>query len=237
MEFFMRVLILAVLMFSFNLLSANGIIGSVEKINGIVKVKSEGSFKKSKVDVGYEIKSGDLISTSKKANAVLKLVDGSNIVLASNSTIRFGGSMKIEQNGGKVFYKITSRDAKNSLKIKTPFAIIGIKGTTYIINNEKENQSVSLKEGLIGVASIKEEFALYRKEVLAQYNNYVSQQMSEFEKFKRAQEEPVAQMTKEFDLKQGNTVSFSGNKVKEKGWSEENDAEFAEFEKLIGSYK
>lgn len=231
----MRIAILAVLMFLFNFAYAD-VIGNVTKLDGRVKVKNEGSFKKSKVDVGYEIKSGDLLSTSKNSGAVLKLSDGSNVVLAQSSSIHFSSATQAEQDGGKIYYKITSRDAKNSLKIKTPFAIIGIKGTTFIVNSDKANQSVALKEGLIGVASLKEEFALYRKEVLAKYNAYVSEQMSEFEKFKNAGKEPKPEMTKQFDLKEGNVISFSNNVVKESGWNEKDDAEFDDFEKMISGH-
>ncbi len=229
----MRLLFLSLILFFSTLLSASAVIGSIEKADGTVKVKNSGSFKKSKVKSGYEIKEGDLLSTSRKANAVLKLKDGSNVILSASSTINFKSVTDVEQLSGKVFYKITSRDAKNSLKVKTPFAIIGIKGTTFVVNSDKGSEKVSLKEGLIGVASIEAQFSLYRKEVLAAYNNYVSNQMEEFEKFKSGGKKPEPEITKEFDLKQGNSVSFSDNVVKESGWDDESDLEFTEFEKLI----
>lgn len=227
----MKVFILSVLIAMFSL--ANASIGLVEQFKGNVKVKNEGSIKKSTVVKGLEIKEGDLLTTAQNSSLVLKLNDGSNVVLDESSSILFASSSAAEQKEGKIFYKITSRDAKNSLKIKTPFAIIGIKGTTFVINSDQGSEGVALKEGLIGVASIKEEFALYRKEVLAAYNSYVTDQMAEFEKFKNAGQKPQPQMTKEFDLKEGNVISFSGNEVKESEWSENDDAEFEYFEKIM----
>ena len=47
----------------------------------------------------------------------------------------------------------------------------------------------------------------------------------EFEKFKNAGQEPKPEMTKEFDLKEGNVISFSDNVVKESGWSKKDDEE------------
>ncbi len=229
----MRLLFISIFVAFFTLLNAATVIGSVENTKGTVKVKSEGSFKKSKVKKGSEIKEGDLVITSKRASAVIKLSDGSTVILDASSSIHFPSIKNAEQKSGKIFYKITSRDAKNSLKIKTPFAIIGIKGTTFIVNTNKGKEAVALKEGLIGIASIKEQFALYRKDVMAKYNNYVNDQMSEFEKYKRGQQEPKPEMTKEFDLKQGNIVSFSANKVKETAWAENNDKDFAAFEKQM----
>ncbi|QSZ40865.1 iron dicitrate transport regulator FecR [Sulfurimonas aquatica] len=216
-------------------LIASTIVGSVQKVSGIVKVKSTDSIKKSKIISGFEIKEGDLISTSRKASAVIALVDGSSIVLDASSSVHFKSAKNAEQTSGKVYYKITSRDAKNTLKVKTPFAIIGIKGTIFVVN-ASENGSVTLKEGLIGVTSIKEEFELYRKSVEAEFNSYLEDQMSEFEKFKNDQNKYAKPIkTKAFDLKQGNKVSFSDKKVHEDQWTKEDDAEFDHFESLINA--
>ena len=232
----MRNLFISVVLLFATLLSAN-VVGSVESVKGSVKVKSEGSFKKSKVIVGLVIKEGDLITTSKKSSLLIKLSDGSDVVVDSSSSIHFQKDNLIEQDGGKIFYKITSRSAKNSLKVKTPFAIIGIKGTQFVVN-ATDDASVILKEGLIGVASIKEEFELYRKKVQEEFDNYVAKQQSDFQKYKNAQNKyAIAEMTKEFDLKAGNRISFNENRVNEDAWSKEDDAEFEYFEKLINSMR
>ena len=228
----MKTMILS-LIFLFAVSLNAAIVGSVSKVDGSVKVKSKDSFKKSKVKPNQEIMEGDLITTSRNGMAVIKLVDGSDVVLDKSSSIHFKENNSIDQQTGKVFYKITSRDAKNSLKVKTPFAIIGIKGTTFTIDTSKDKESVALKEGLIGVASIKEQFKLYRKEILAQYKSFVDDQMSEYEKFKKGLSDPEPEVTKEFDLKAGNVVSFSDNVVKESGFKEKDEAEFEAYEKMI----
>ncbi len=232
----MRSFLLYIFVTFFTIVSANEVVsvGSVELVKGNVKIKSEGSFKKSKLSLGSEIKSGDLIMTSRKATAVIRLRDGSALALDERSTLHFASLNSAEQKKGRIYYKITSRDAKNSLKIKTPFAIIGIKGTTFIVE-AGDSSSVKLKEGLVGIESQKEEFKLYRKTVLQEYNNYISKQQSEFEKFKNKKNEKVALITKEFDLQAGNSISFDGQRVDEKGFSKEDNASFEYFEKLIES--
>ena len=232
----MRNLFISAILLFATLLSAN-VVGSVESVKGSVKVKSEGSFKKSKVVVGLEVKEGDLITTSKKGSLLIKLSDGSDVLVDSSSSIHFQKNNLIEQNGGKIFYKITSRSAKNSLKVKTPFAIIGIKGTQFVVN-ATDDASVILKEGLIGVASIKEEFELYRKKVQEEFENYISKQESDFQKYKNAQNKyAIAEMTKEFDLKAGKRISFNKNRVNEDDWSKDDDAEFEHFKKLMESMR
>jgi len=153
--------------------------------------------------------------------------------LDEKSSIHFTSVTDAEQKSGKIFYQITSRDSKNSLKVKTPFAIIGIKGTTFIVN-ATEDASVTLKEGLIGIKSIKEEFNLYRQKIEEEFNNYTSKQESEFQKYKKAQNKyQEVQTTKEFDLAEGHKMSFSGKRANENGWTKNDDVEFEHFEKLL----
>ena len=232
----MKSFFLPVFISLFTLLNASSVIGLVQKVDGSVKVTHQGSFKKSNVEAGLEISVGDMFTTSKKATAVLKLVDDSILALDASSTLNFTTDKNAEQTSGKIFYKITSRNAKNSLKIKTPFAIIGIKGTTFVIN-ASDNSSIALKEGVIGVKSIKEEFELYRKDVQQQFNNFIQEQNSAFEEFKQVQNPGFAEITKEFDLQAGNRISFDGNKVNEKDLNKDDDKEFRYFEKLIKSVK
>jgi len=225
--------IIFLLVFSVMFAFANAIIGTVSQYKGNVKIKHEGSIKKSKVTQNIEIQEGDLVVTSRKATAQLHLKDGSTVILDEKSSIHFKSAVDVEQKEGKIFYKIASRDVKNSLKIKTDFAIIGIKGTTFIINASKD-ASVSLKEGVIGVTSIKEKFDLYRQKVQAEFNDYVSKQKTEFQKYKDAQNKyAVAEPTKSFDLKQNHRISFFGKRVNEDKWSEKDDQEFEHFEKLV----
>ena len=231
----MKIILFTLILVISTLLNANIVIGEVQKIEGSVKIKSEGSFKKSSVKEGLKVKEGDLITTSRNGKALIKLTDDSSVILDISSSIYFMQNNTIDQQGGKVYYKITSRNAINSLKVKTPFAIIGIKGTTFVINSNKGKESIALKEGLIGVASIKEQFSLYRKEVLAKYNSFMADQMSGFEKFKNDEDEPKPEIIKEFDLKEGNIISFSDNVVKESAWNEEDDSEFNDFEKMMDS--
>ena len=206
-------------------------LGIVQKVDGIVKVKHKDSIKKSKVKNGYEIQEGDIISTFRSSDAVLSLKDDSKVILKSKSTIAFIDADNIHQSGGKVFYKITSRDAKHKLKIKTNFAIIGIKGTTFIVGSDANDSYVALKEGLIGVESIKEQFRLYKKKVLDEYEAYVRKQQQGFKEFKEKGEEYVMEVTPSFDLHAGNVVSFEGDKAVENPLEKEDD--FSSFEELL----
>jgi len=220
-----------VLFFLFGTLLSATTLGIVQKVDGIVKVKHKDSIKKSKVKQGYEIQQGDIISTYRAAKAVLSLNDNSKIALDAKASIAFLDGDNVEQSGGKIFYKITARDPHHKLKIKTNFAIIGIKGTTFIVGGDQNSSFVALKEGLIGVQSIKEQFNLYKKKVLGEYEAYVKKQQQEFEKYKEGANDYVLEVTKEFDLHAGNVVSFGEDKAVENPLEKED--EFSTFEQLI----
>lgn len=241
----MKLIILSLLMSLFSSLFANGIVGKIELFKGNVKVKSEGSIKKKKVTAGLEIKAGDLIISSMNSSVKIKLSDDSLLILDELSTIHFSSLYAAEQIDGKILYSITSRDAKNSLKVKTPFAVIGIKGTKFIIN-ATDDSSVILKEGLIGVTSLNKEFKLYKKKLEDEFNAYKAEQekamqeeKDEFEQYKnseyKAYDKPI--VTKEFDLKAGNHISFNGSNVKEDAFNQDDNSAFDHFDSLVEKMK
>lgn len=241
MRFIMFLLVSSILAFAMSddnaSVSSIKNIGVIENIKGSVKVTKEGSIKKVNAEKGMEIQKGDLITTLSTATALLKLVDGSSIVLDNSSSIHFASTNDVEQQTGSIFYKITSRSAKNSLSVKTPFAIIGIKGTTFIVNSKDEDKSVALKEGKIGIASMKEEFELYRKQVLEEFKNYKDEQQSAYEKYKKEMAGQQAEMVKEFDLDAGNRVTFDDKKVVESEFNEDINASFQRFSDIANAMK
>ena len=241
----MKLLLLSIIMSLFSILNAQNIVGKIESFNGNVKIKSEGSIKKKKVTSSLDIYAGDLIISSRDSSVAIKLVDGSDIVLAELSAVHFTSLHQAQQIEGKILYSITSRDAKNSLKIKTPFAVIGIKGTKFIVD-ATEDSSVMLKEGLIGVSSLNEDFKLYRKKLDDEFNAFKAQSQGAIQKEKDAFEEyknssytkyqePIT--TKEFDLQALHRISFNGNQVKEDTFKKSDLKAFDFFDKLIEKMK
>lgn len=232
---FVKLMILSTV-FSLSLFAQTvGVIGEVDGLKGIAKISREGSVKKVNVTKGMKILKGDLVTTAPTASALLKLIDGSKLVLDSSSSIYFQNLNQAEQKSGSVYYKITSRSAGNSLNVKTPFAIIGIKGTTFIVNSDETDSSIALQEGKIGISSIKEEFELYRKKVLEEFNNYKNQQQAAYEEYLKELAGDNPQIVKTFDLGSGNKVSFSNKKVVESSFNEDTNRSFNHFEDLLKS--
>jgi hypothetical protein len=210
-------------------------IATVTNVKGVVKRLEEGSIKKSKVSSGDVVNSGDMVITYGSGQALIELLDGSKVVVDQGSKIRFASADEVTQEEGSVYYEIIKRNARSGLKIKTPFAIIGIKGTTFIINGGEE-PNVALKEGLIGVESLKEEFELHRKKVLEEFERFKMQEQAAFEEYKRAQEDQIVEYVKAFELEAGKTIYFNDNRVDEVEMEEQNKEQFEHFKQLMQSF-
>lgn len=215
------------IMLTFGLLHAS--LGIVQKVSGTAKVQHEKSIKKSNIKVGSEILDGDIFTTMPKSSVVLKLKDNSIVALDASSSLHFQNNKSFEQKKGKIYYNIAKKESNSALEVKTNFAIIGIKGTEFIVN--AQNPQVMLKEGTVSISSIKQEFELYTKEMQREFEEYAKNKEADFEKFKN--EQNPALTTKSFDLQAGNSISFDDTKVHEKAFAEDEAASFALFGKII----
>ena len=224
----MRILISLALLSG--LLMASDPLAKIVKVEGNTKVLKSGTIKKDDAVEGQAIFEGDMVITASGAMASVEFMDKSKVVLDEKSKLLVKGFEALKQEGGKVYYEITKRGAQG-LKVATNFAVIGVKGTKFVITDDNATQSVSLKEGLVGVQSIKEEFALYRKELEAEYEEFKKELSDEFEAFKKEGEQAVfVGNFKEIDLEPGKTITINGNRADESSDLEAIAQEFSRFE-------
>ncbi len=221
-------------------------IAKVIKFDGIVKSLKDGALKKLQVEEGEHLNPGDIVMTYRHASVMLELINGSRIVLDEKAILRFAQSDMIQQRGGAIYYEITKRDAKNSLKVRTPFAIIGIKGTTFIINAD-DNPNIALKEGIVNIKSIKDKFELYRERAQKKVDNYRAKEqhkVDEYRKeqaealkaYKASQERYIKEYRASFELHSGRSVSFNKQRAEETPMRDQDTKQFEYFEALIQSF-
>jgi ferric-dicitrate binding protein FerR (iron transport regulator) len=157
------------------------------------------------------------------------LSDGSKVILDERSKLKILGKSDLAHEEGKVYYHIKKRGSKG-LKVSTKFAIIGVKGTKFIINAEEGSQGVSLKEGLVGIDSLQGEFELHKKKEMDEFAAYQAKINGEFESYKKALQEEFVTYVSSFDLKPGKSVRFSKNRVDESEDLEKIIKDFSAFE-------
>ncbi len=222
--------ILAFVLLISGVLFASNPLATIVKIEGTAKVLKSGTIKKDDAVPGQSIFEGDMVITSSGSMAAVEFVDKSKVILDEKSKLLVQGFDAMKQEGGKVYYEITKRGAQG-LKVATNFAVIGVKGTKFVITDDNKTQSVALKEGLVGVQSIQAEFALYRQQLEEEFDAFMKEQEKEFEAFKKEGQEAVfVGNFKEIDLEPGKTITISGNRADESADLEAIAQEFSRFE-------
>lgn len=205
-------------------------IGEVIKYSGDVKIQ-KGILKKN-VTIGEKIESKDILLTDKNGLAILKLNDNSKIILSSESRLIFNDPHTIVQKEGKIFYSITKRSTQG-LKVTTDFAIIGVKGTEFIITSLPQKQECLLNEGSIDISSLEEEFELHEKKQLDEFHMYEQKVQNDYENYVKKESENFIQFVKTFELTKEHSVIFDKLKVFKKEFNKIQKDEFTTFHTLL----
>ncbi|KIM09240.1 MAG: hypothetical protein KU28_00980 [Sulfurovum sp. PC08-66] len=210
------------------LIAQANVVGVVKKLEGNAKVQHEHALKQLSIQQGAEVMAGDTLLTYQGSKVVVELADKSSIVVDEYAKLTLLSQDEFTQNGGKVYFKITKRKGATGVKVNTPFAIIGVKGTQFVVTDANSSQSLALNEGLVGVDSpdgsdfekIDEDKV---KKMMAQTPNQV---MAEFEAYKKELYKEFAEYTASFDLKAGKKLQFNGKQVLESTMESEDSAQF-----------
>lgn len=186
----------------------NNALVKIVKIEGKVKVLTASSIKKHTAVVDELLFQGDKLITYADSKVVLSTGDNSKLVLNENSELIFTDMQTLEQSSGEVYYNIQKRAHSKGLKIETPFSIIGIKGTEFIVDANETDGEIALNEGLIGVESLQAEFELHKQKVMEEYEAFKSKQMEAFEAYKTQGQDEVVTYVKAFDLQASKILRF-----------------------------
>ena len=191
-------------------------LGTVKKIEGKAKLQGQDSMRKKSLEVGKELVAGDTVLTYRQSKVVLELNDKTKIVIDAFAKLTLLSADKFDQDGGKVYYKVTKRKGAKGLNVKTPFAIIGVKGTEFVITDDNNSKALSLNEGLVGVDSPDgKPFAHIDEDKVNAKLGTPSDVQAEFEAYKKELYAEFAEYVKSFDLKPGKKLVFNGKQVLE----------------------
>lgn len=176
-------------------------LATVTDIQGKVTVHMENSPRGKTIrQTPTEISNKEFIRTYSTSKARVKLVDDSNILLTESSTLEFTDQQNVSVHQGQVLFSINKRAQTNSLNVITKTAVIGVKGTQFLVVADGENSLVHLKEGEVEVKSLAEEFDDFK----AEYQRFKKQYLAEFAEFKKSH-----------TMKSGTTISIGSKGIKE----------------------
>lgn len=114
------------------------------------------------IEKGEEIFEGDELKTDKNSYAVLRLNDNSVIKVEPESSFIIEKFAPIVENKsfgvtetilkkGRAFFQVPNQDKQEVLKIKTSDVSFAVRGTNFLVDTEKEDVWLGVKEGEVEV--------------------------------------------------------------------------------------
>ena len=213
----------------------------VTKIEGKAKILSKDSIKKHNAKLGEALFEGDTLITYTQAKVLVELDDSSKLILNESSELAFVNDAHFKHISGEIYYKIKTRKASQGLRVDTPFSIMGIKGTEFIVDANGKGQ-IALNEGLVGIESLHENFELHKKRVMEEYEKFKNEQNKAFEAYKAESQGQIIEYVKSFDLQSGKVLNFAqasecteacGSKVNEVDMSKELTKRFKDYDDMF----
>lgn len=215
------------------------------KVQGdVVIVNSKGEERKPEKNQ-YLVNKMETVVTRDGGKAVVQFDDGALSVMDEKSSLRVEQSGWLSQLGGKIYYvfRKTLGTKEESKQVKTGFATIGIRGTTFIVVDTAEGKSVALQTGLLNIESPGEDYAVVTQqqpEDFASFKQKMQDQQQamkkEFEDYKEKTAKEFIEYKKSFDLQANRVVSFDGNRVNEKELDASFSNQFGSFESFAGQH-
>jgi hypothetical protein len=126
--------------------------GAVQNVDGALYAVSDDQVRV--IPVGYEIRNGDEIRTAKGSNAVVRLVDGSQVEMGERSDLSVSRGWKgttIRLDGGHIMVQ-AAKQRTGRLYVSTNDCLVSVKGTIFSVNHGIKGSRVAVVEGVVRVA-------------------------------------------------------------------------------------
>ena len=205
--------VLLFLLLSLNMLYAVSV-GTVVSLNGAARVFTKGVVAPKNAVQGMSIEVGQTLKTRLNSEVKIKFLDNTNVIVGSNSSIEILELKKLGVSGEKVLFKVAKQNDIKGLTIVTQSAVIGIRGTTFMISSDGKAQAIYLQEGEINVKPPTGTFKSYLKSDEDDFNQYKEQLEKEFSKY-----------VEDITMKGATAVSIDGNEVHQLVMTKEIEAE------------
>lgn len=213
--------------------------GKVLRVSGDVEAINAKGEKRVIKNADEPLNEMDTIVTKKDARIVVRFNDGALSVLDEKSRLRVEKTSWFSYLGGKVYFTFKKVFGEDRRMVKTRAATIGVRGTTFIIseNNEQNGESVALKEGLLQIVSNGPAFEIHKKRILDEFEQFKLEQQKQkqqlqddFDQYKQQTMREFVEYRREFTLRPNRVINLSGYRVDEVQMTATDQADFESFE-------
>ncbi|MFW2373029.1 MAG: FecR family protein [Gammaproteobacteria bacterium] len=234
--------VIVALTLGFSSVNAEEFRGRIVKIQGEVYVINHKGEQRNPEKNKFLLSSRDTVVTRKNSRAVVQLGDGALSVLNEKSSLRLEESGWISQLGGKVYYIFRKVfGTQSSRQVRTNFATIGVRGTTFIVYDNEDGKGVALEDGKLNIESPGEDYAIHKKLQADEFDAFKQQMQDkadaldkEFKDYQQNLQKEFVEYKKQFDLEANQLVSFDGNRVDQTELSDQLKADFSDFAAFAG---
>lgn len=207
-------------------------IARLRRVEGTVLLLAPGSIRRERIAENHIIYEKDIVMTQSRSSATLEVVDGSRIVLAERARLEARAAEQFFQQEGIAYFDVSRRTGETRFAVDTKFAMIGVKGTEFIVNAEPFSGRIALNEGEIEIINPNdEEYAITERQPLS-YEDFARQRMQDFSSYKKKIVEEFTEYKKSFSLEAGKRLIFNGNRVQQDDLEGEDSALFERFRRL-----
>ena len=224
--------------------SADEFRARVVKVQGDVVVINEKGEERKPEKNQYLVNKMETVVTRDGGKAVVQFDDGALSVMDEKSSLRVEQSGWLSQLGGKVYYvfRKTLGTQEEPKQVKTGFATIGIRGTTFIVYDNAEGKGIALQTGKLNIESPGEDYAVVttQPQDIDAYKQQMQEQQQivqrEFADYKEKTKKEFIEYKKSFDLQANRVVSFDDNRVNEKELDAALTTQFSDLETFAGQH-
>ena len=192
------------------------ILGVLDNYQGIVKHYKNNGVKGLIINQPTtKLKKNDSLRTKRNSTAYITLTDNSKIILTERSQIHFKGINRVTYDQGKVLFDIKKQGNLKGFQITSGTAVIGVKGTMFLVDNTDDKLSIYMKEGTVSVKSIKGQFKRFKQKQEDEFEAFRQKNLTDFNDHKKKLENEFVEYVNSFNLSAGHAISIDDDKVRD----------------------
>ena len=158
---------------------------------------------------------GDSVRSKRASTAWLTLADESRIILKERSAISLHGIKKVSADKGIILFDIRKQGQAQGLKVVTKTAVIGVKGTRFLVDASDDTLSIYLSEGNIAVQSLQGDFKRHRQRQQDEAEDYYEKQRDAYQEYLKGLQQEFVEYVREFDMKANSAIVISNQEVRD----------------------
>ncbi len=174
-----------------------------------------------------------ILTTGSDGRAVVRVGDDGYIVVEKNSTIEIDRAKShknfFRQVTGMIYYAMRAfHPSRKPIEIQTSTAIMGIRGTRFLVVDFLDRKEVGVRKGLVSITSLDKDFEIHRKAEQDEFEAFkqegkdaIAKEKRDFEEYKAKSQREFIEYKREFTLGANRMASFDGKRVDDRQLSAE----------------